>query len=290
MAKLKGLGRGLDALLAASDVSVASLDNVSNNYQTISINNITPGKYQPRRIFDSTQLDELANSIKQNGVIQPIVVRKISDNKYEIIAGERRWRASTLAGLETIPAIIRVFSDEEALAISLIENIQRQDLNVIEEALGYKRLIDEFKLTHEELAKITGKSRSSVTNTLRLLNLSDIVQEMLLMREIDMGHARAMLPLTKTQQVEIAAKVIEKSLSTGEVERLVAHLLQQKAVDQGSKSNDKHKDHDVVKLEEELGDKLGMQVSIRHGRGGGGKLTFSYGSIDELDTLLKLIK
>ncbi len=290
MAKLKGLGRGLDALLAASDVSVASLDNVSNNYQIISINHITPGKYQPRRMFDHVQLDELANSIKQNGVIQPIVVRKIVDNKYEIIAGERRWRASTLAGLETIPAIIRVFSDEEALAVSLIENIQRQDLNVIEEALGYKRLIDEFKLTHEELAKITGKSRSGVTNTLRLLNLSDTVQEMLLMREIDMGHARAMLPLTKTQQVEIAAKVVEKSLSTGEVERLVAHLLQQKATDQVSKTNDKHKDHDVVKLEEELGDKLGMQVSIRHGRGGGGKLTFSYGSIDELDTLLKLIK
>ena len=290
MAKLKGLGRGLDALLAASDVSLNSLDNVSNNYQTILINHITPGKYQPRRMFDPAQLDELANSIKQNGVIQPIVVRKIADNKYEIIAGERRWRASTLAGLETIPAIIRVFSDEEALAVSLIENIQRQDLNVIEEALGYKRLIDEFKLTHEELAKITGKSRSSVTNTLRLLNLSDAVQEMLLMREIDMGHARAMLPLTKTQQVEIAAKVVEKSLSTGEVERLVAHLLQQNATYQAGKSNDKHKDHDVVKLEEELGDKLGMQVSIRHGRGGGGKLAFSYGSIDELDTLLKLIK
>lgn len=290
MAKFKGLGRGLDALLTASDVNISSLDLVSNAYQTLLIKQIKPGKYQPRRVFDKELLDELANSIKQNGVIQPIIVRKTMLNEYEIIAGERRWRASSLAGLDTIPAIVRDFSDEETLAISLIENIQRADLNVIEEAVGYKRLIDEFKLTHEELSRVACKSRSNITNILRLLNLSDTVQDMLLMSELSMGHARALLPLTKIQQVEIASEIITKSLSTAEVERRVAKLLQTQAVDANDKFNNKNKDHDIVRLEEELGNKLGMHVSIRHGRSGNGKLTFSYSSIDELDSLLKLIK
>ncbi len=290
MAKLKGLGRGLDALLTASDVNISSLDSAPDSYQLLSIGQIKAGKYQPRRRFDKERLDELANSIKQNGVFQPIVVRKLGVDEYEIVAGERRWRASKLAGLLTIPSIIREFNDEEALAISLIENIQRQDLNVIEEAMGYRRLIDEFKLTHEELARVTAKSRSAITNTLRLLNLCDTVQEMLLMSEINMGHARALLPLTKPQQVELASEVVTKSLSTAEVERRVSKLLQTQIIETNDKFHLKNKDRDIVKLEEELGDKLGMQVSIRHGRSGGGKLTFNYGSIDELDTLLKLIK
>ena len=291
MAKFKGLGRGLDALLTASDVNISSIESsVTNAYQTILIKQIKPGKYQPRRVFDKELLDELAHSIKQNGVIQPIVVRKVANDEYEIIAGERRWRASQIAGLDSIPSLVREFSDEEALAISVIENIQRQDLNIIEEAHGYRRLIDEFKLTHEELSRVAGKSRSNITNTLRLLNLSETVQEMLLMSELSMGHARALLPLTKTQQIEIASDVVSKSLSTAEVERRVAKLLQVEAIDTSEKFHTKNKDHDIVKLEEELGDKLGMQVSIRHGRSGSGKLTFNYNSIDELDTLLKLIK
>ena len=299
MAKLKGgLGKGLDALFFASNVPVDTIIADSGvKLQDIELNKIKPGKYQPRRVFDESELQELADSISHNGVIQPIVIRKIG-NGYELIAGERRWRASKIAGLDKIPAIIRSLTDEEALAIALIENIQRKDLNIIEESHGYKRLIDEFKLTHEELAKITGRSRSHISNILRLLNLVDAVQDMVLNNKLDMGHARALLPLSEDLQLPVAEKVVAENLTTGEVERYVASfLLQNDEVDDVdgisyplSSFMNVRKDPDITRLETTLADKIGMLVSIKHSKKGNGKLTIAYESLDELDNLLQYLK
>ncbi|MFN7093838.1 MAG: ParB/RepB/Spo0J family partition protein, partial [Burkholderiales bacterium] len=200
----------------------------------------------------------------------------------------RRWRATKLAGLTHIPALIREFSDGDALAISLIENIQRKDLNVIEESRGYHRLIDEFSLTHEELAKITGKSRSHVTNLLRLLNLHVEVQEMLLLGQLDMGHARALLPLPTHLQVSLAHEVVDADLTTSEVERMVAKLLYKQQLDVSTKAESTAVDPDITRLETKIADKLGMVVNIKHGRKGNGKITLSYNSLDELDNLIRL--
>ena len=290
MAKLKGLGRGLDALLSAShalDTKAVPVNSKSLHIQEIKLDKIKPGKFQPRKIFDESELQELADSISHNGMIQPIVVRQLKNSNYEIIAGERRFRASHMAGLKQIPVIVRNFNDKEALAISLIENIQRKDLNAIEESLGYKRLIDEFKLTHEELAKVTGRSRSHITNILRLLNLHPEVQEMVIRGQLDMGHARALLPLQSTVQVALANVAIDEDLTTAEVERRVAKILHQNT----PHKKVKHKliDPDIGKLETKIADKLGMMVSIKHGRSGKGKVVLSYSTLDELDSLLKLI-
>jgi ParB family chromosome partitioning protein len=291
MAKLKGLGKGLDALLSASGagITASKIDKNDKSVQVLEIklDKIKPGKFQPRKVFDETELQELSDSIKSNGVIQPIVVREIKSGQYEIIAGERRFRASNLAGFKQIPAIIREFSDQEALAVSLIENIQRKDLNAIEESLGYKRLIDEFKLTHIELSKVTGRSRSHISNTLRLLNLHSEVQDMVIRGQLDMGHARALLPLGITVQLALANLAVDNDFTTAEVERRVAKILHQNTPHKKTKS--KIADPDIGKLETKIADKLGMMVSIKHGRTGSGKVVLSYATLDELDKLLELI-
>lgn len=291
MVKLKGLGRGLDALLSASNAvatfPTTTKDNKSVQVLDIKLDKIRPGKFQPRKAFDEAELQELSDSIKHNGLIQPIIVREIKNGHYEIIAGERRFRASHLAKLKHIPAIVREFSDQEALAVALIENIQRKDLNAIEESLGYKRLIDEFKLTHVELSKVTGRSRSHITNILRLLNLHAEVQEMVIRGQLDMGHARALLPLPETVQLALANMVIDDDLTTAEVERRVAKILHQNTPHKKTKSSSV--DPDIGKLEIKIADKLGMMVSIKHGRTGSGKVVLSYSTLDELDNLLGLI-
>lgn len=302
MTKLRGLGKGLDALLKSANVQstvtesgvtsskkkTAKSDAVAG-VEEISLDKIKPGKYQPRRIFDEDALNELADSIKHNGVIQPILIREHGNHHYELIAGERRFRASKIAGLTHIPAIIRDLSDEEALAISLIENIQRKDLNVIEEARGYKRLIDEFKLIHEELAKVTGRSRSHITNILRLLNLHASVQDMVLAGQMDMGHARALLPLDKHLQLKLANDIIDLDLTTSEVEQRVAKLLHARVLHKSGQSVVTTKvDPDITRLENKIADRLGLMVSIKHGRRGSGRIVLMYNSLDELDNLFKL--
>lgn len=294
MAKLKGLGKGLDALLSGSNGLNSSTTEdsawVESLMQDIALDKIKAGKYQPRKVFDNLELEELAQSIKANGVLQPVVLRKVG-NSYELIAGERRWRASKIAGLTVIPAIIRKFSDQEALAIALIENIQRKDLNIIEEAKGYKRLCDEFKTTHDELARVTSRSRSHITNILRLLNLHEDIQDMLLNNEMDMGHARALLPLPDYLQLDLAKEIIDEDLTTSEVERRVAQLLhaEKNIVNTSGDSMAKPVDPDIQRLETKLADKLGMMVQIKHGRRGNGKITLSYSSLDELDNLLNIL-
>lgn len=296
MAKLKGLGKGLDALLSAAKVDIDAdilakpvLAEVVTGLQQLKIEQVQPGKYQPRRVFDENELTELAASIEKNGVIQPIIVRLIGKSKYEIIAGERRWRASQMAGLKVIPAVIREFSDEEALAVSLIENIQRKDLNIVEEAEGYRRLIKEFGLTHEALAQITGKSRSNISNTLRLLNLNQEVLDMLLDHKIDMGHARALLPLPEADQCLLAREIVMNRLTTSEVEKRVSRMVNEKKYARPIFQKD-YKDPDIERLEGTLADKIGMSVSIKHTRAGNGKLTINYSSVDELEGLLDILR
>jgi ParB family chromosome partitioning protein len=292
MVKLKGLGKGLDALFLASKVSGSlmptNINDADSSYQHLAIEKIKAGSSQPRKVFDEDGLQELAVSIKHNGVIQPIVVRK-SGNSYELIAGERRFRASKIAGIATIPAIVRDISDEEALAIALIENIQRKDLNIIEESLGYKRLIDEYNLTHGDLAKVTGKSRSHITNILRLLNLVEDVQNLLMSGKLDMGHARALLALPIELQLSVASYVVEKSLTTSEVEKYVSNLIKNQDSLTSPAALNHVIDPDVIKLETQIADKLGMLVNIKHSRSGNGRVTISYASLDELDTLLKYL-
>lgn len=318
MAKLKGLGKGLDALFAASNVQMASIitaeansslkhdiavapeitnaNDVSIHY--IALNAIRASKYQPRKSFDKEALQELSDSILHNGVIQPIIVRKIvandigDDYQYEIIAGERRWRASKLAGLQCIPAIVREFSDTDALAIALIENIQRRDLTIIEEAKCFKRLLDEFDLTHDAISKMTGRSRSSITNILRLLNLHPAVQDMLTNNELTMGHARALLPLPTEMQLALAKEVIANNYTTSKVEAKVTNILHANANCSNDTGNDgieiikttncQTNDSNISQLETTIANKLGMAVNIKHNRNGKGKLIISYSSLDEL--------
>ena len=250
---------------------------------------IQRGKYQPRRDMHPEALEELADSIKAQGVMQPIVVRPVSapgDIKYEIIAGERRWRAAQLAGLEKIPAVIREVPDEAAIAMALIENIQREDLNPIEEAVALKRLQDEFELTHQEVAAAVGKSRTTVTNLLRLISLGDEVKKLLEHGDLEMGHARAMLTLSESDQRDIARQVVSKGLSVRQTEALVRRLQQQqtKAVPAAKV------DPDIKKLEDGLADHIGVPVSIQHSSKGKGKLVLKYNTLDELDGILHHLK
>ena len=271
--KFKGLGRGLDALMG--DTSAAE------SLQTLPISALQPGKYQPRTHMDATALDELASSIRRQGLMQPVLVRPLGNDRYEIIAGERRWRASELAGLVEIQALVREIPDEAALAMALIENIQREDLNPLEEAIGIQRLIEEFEMTHEIAADAVGKSRATVTNLLRLLTLTHPVREMLMIGQLDMGHARALLPLEAITQVETAKTVVLKGLSVRETEALVRRLqdpVQPKAV--------KSVDPDVRRLEEEVSGRIGARVNIKQGRKGCGKLTIEYSSLEQLDGFL----
>ncbi|MCM8612380.1 ParB/RepB/Spo0J family partition protein [Accumulibacter sp.] len=277
--KMKGLGRGLDALLAG--------DEAENREQqrTLPVALIQPGKYQPRTRMDLASLEELAASIRAQGLMQPILVRPIADERYEIIAGERRWRAAQMAGLNEVATLIREIPDEAALAMALIENIQRENLNPLEEALGLQRLIDEFSMTHQQAADAVGRSRPAASNLLRLLQLAPPVQELLLQGEIDMGHARALLPLAGAQQVQLAQRVVHKGLSVREAERLVQHALQPPKAVAAVRP-----DRDLLRLQDELADLLGAQVAIRANRRGAGKVLIDFGDLDQLEGILQRLR
>ncbi|MEO1766542.1 ParB/RepB/Spo0J family partition protein [Thiobacter aerophilum] len=275
MAKMKGLGRGLDALLGGE------APTAPDTPRELDIGLLQPGKYQPRAHMDAASLAELAASIKAQGIMQPILVRPLASGQYEIIAGERRWRAAQMAGLKQVPVLVRDVPDEAALAMALIENIQREDLNPIEEAQGIQRLIEEFGMTHEDAAEAVGRSRSAVSNLLRLRQLPQTVQDMVLAGTLDMGHARALLPLPAAQQITVAHEVAAKGLSVRETEKRVARLL--KPVRKGTLPES---DRDIQRLEQELSERLGATVRIRHGRKGAGRLTIDYATLDQLDAIL----
>ena len=279
MSKPKGLGRGLDALLGGS--SEAPRDALT----TLPVGRIRPGKYQPRTRMGQEALAELAASIKTQGLMQPVLVRPVDRDRYELIAGERRWRAAQMAGLQEIPALVREVADESALAMSLIENIQRENLNPMEEAAGIQRLVDEFRMTHEQAADAVGRSRSATTNLLRLLRLTKPVQAMVMEGVLEMGHARAVLALEGARQIEAANRVAARGLSVREAEALVAKLLR----GQGSRSTAKT-DRDLERLEEEVSGRLGTTVEIRAGRKGRGRVIVHYSSLDHLDQLLKKLR
>lgn len=292
-AKKRGLGRGLNALLrdANNEASSPSSEGAQTlgDYATLKklpVELIQRGQYQPRRDIEPEALEELADSIKAQGVMQPIVVREIAPQKYEIIAGERRWRATQLAGLDTIPALVRELSDETALAMALIENIQREDLNAMEEAIALHRLQTEFELTQQEVATAVGKSRSTVANFLRLMSLPKETQTLLERGDIEMGHAKALLGLPHDQQAAAARWVVAKGLTVRETEVYVARLLA------GANEDNKKpvQDPNIKALETELASKLGAKVQIQHGRKGKGKLVLAYNSLDELDGILAHIK
>lgn len=282
--KPKGLGRGLSALLGGDEPAPVSRPDAAG---TLRVEQLQPGRYQPRTHMDDASLQELAASIRSQGLIQPILVRAIAPERYEIIAGERRWRASQIAGLTEVPVVIRELADQAALAVALIENIQREDLNPLEEAKGVQRLIDEFGLTHQQAAEAIGRSRSATTNLLRLLNLSLQVQEMVFGGALEMGHARALLSLDGHAQVRIAQKVIEDQLNVRETEALVATTLNPKIAAVAPKPRG---DRDVQRLEEELSERLGTTVEVKAGKKGSGKLLISYSSLDHLDGLIRRLR
>jgi ParB family chromosome partitioning protein len=279
MIKMKGLGRGLDALLAGSDAKA------EDELRNLPVERLKPGKYQPRTHMDQESLAELAASIKAQGVMQPILVRAVDSTpgaeRYEIVAGERRWRASQLAGLSEVPVLVRSIPDEQALAMALIENIQRENLNPLEEAQGLQRLIDEFGLTHQQAADAVGRSRPAASNLLRLLQLSAPVQDLLMTGKLDMGHARALLPLTGAQQIAVAQRIVQKGLSVREAERLV-----QQITNPPKKSAEKPVDRDLLRLQENLADGLGANVLISTNKKGAGKVTIEFGSLEQLDGLI----
>jgi ParB family chromosome partitioning protein len=284
MSKARGLGRGLDALLGAGAGAP-----VDGELAQLPVAAIRPGRYQPRTRMDEAALAELADSIRERGVLQPIVVRPLPGGEHEILAGERRWRASRLAGLERIPALVRPVPDEAALGIGLIENIQREDLSPVEEAAGLKRLIDEFGLTHEEAARAVGRSRSAVTNLLRLLDLAGAVRDLVETRQLDMGHARALLALGKAKQVELAAQVVARGLSVRDTERLVQQQLT--APSTGRATAAKRLDGDTRRLQESIAEALGAAVAIKPRRGGKGSLVIDYTSLEQLDAVVaKLLR
>ncbi len=275
----KGLGRGLDALLGGNNRSAKGEETLAQ----LPIGQLKPGKYQPRTRMDETSLAELAESIKARGVIQPVIVRPVGDSQFEILAGERRWRAARMAGLQLVPAVVRDVPDEAALGIGLIENIQREDLNPLEEALGLQRLIREFRLTHDEVAKAIGRSRTGVTNLLRLLELAAPVQAMLQDGKIDMGHARALLGLSGARQVEVATQVATQGLSVRETEKLV----QQVTAAPVARRAAARLDADSRRLQEELAESLGAAVELKPRANGRGSVVIDYSSLDELQGLVK---
>ncbi|WP_275271719.1 ParB/RepB/Spo0J family partition protein [Limnobacter sp. P1] len=281
--RTKGLGRGLEALLGPSGDD--STRDMGEQVMTLPLGKLQAGKYQPRSRMDESSLMELAESIKSQGIMQPILVRPIGSGKYEIIAGERRFRASKLAGLEEVPVLVRAVPDESALAMALIENIQREDLNPLEEALGVQRLIREFNLTHEDAARAIGRSRSATSNMLRLLNLAEPVQTMLLAGDIEMGHARALLALTAAEQIACANEVVNKRLSVRETEKLVNDW-----ASDGDRSATKPKQTaDVRRLEEGLADWLASAVQLKANANGKGSVTIKFNNLDELDGVLERI-
>jgi ParB family chromosome partitioning protein len=283
--KKRGLGRGLDALLG---LNVSSNDIVvEETLRKLPIEQIVRSRYQPRMNIPQDSLQELTDSIRAQGVVQPIVVRSTVENRYELIAGERRWRAAQLAGLVEIPAVIREVSDQAALAIALIENIQREELNPLEEAQALKRLVDSFAMTHQEVAEAIGRSRTAVTNLLRLLDLCDEVRSLIQERQLEMGHARALLPLSPPQQREAAQQVMLRGLSVRETEALVRRL-QGRPLD-GVVLTKKTLDPNIRLLQENLSERLGTRVLVQHGSSGKGRLVIHYHSLDELDGIISHI-
>ena len=290
--KKRGLGRGLEMLLSQTGAEIAT-DSVKveqEGIRELPIERLTPGKYQPRRHFDQEALETLAASIKAQGIIQPIVVREVEGQKeVEILAGERRWRASQLAGLKSVPVIFKPMSDQEALAVALIENIQRENLNPVETAMALKRLIDEFSLTHQEAGEVIGKSRSSITNSLRLLELEASVQALLAEQKLDMGHARALLALPKSDQGRVALQVIKEQLTVRATEQLVKKLLAPNS-EEAAPTKRSEKDRDVLNLERSLSEFLGAQTEIKQKNRGKGEVVIRYNSLEELDGILGKIK
>lgn len=288
-ARKRGLGRGLDALLATQSSKVTPAESSSEpvteqapaELTKLPIERLQPGKYQPRKDMSPEALEELAASIKTQGIIQPIVVRPVGDEQYEIIAGERRWRASQIAELDTIPVIVKDVPDEAAVAIALIENIQREDLNAMEEAIALQRLQDEFELTHQEVADAVGKSRTSVTNYLRLNKLETDVKTLMEHGDLEFGHAKVLLGLVGDEQIVAARRVVAKELTVRETEKLVNSLSQET-----KPKTEQIKDPDVKLLEQQLIEKLGAKVEISYNRKGKGKMVISYTSLDELDGIL----
>ena len=283
MMKSKGLGRGLDALLGGK---TDAANNTESELRQLKIGDLTPGKYQPRTRMDRGALEELAQSIKQRGIVQPILTRAIAGGKFEIVAGERRWRAAQIAGLTTVPVLVREIADDAALGIGLIENIQREDLNAMEEAAGILRLIEEFALTHEEAAQAVGRSRAAVTNLLRLLELAKPVQDMVMEAKLDMGHARALLSLAKSKQVELAHQIVHKNLSVRDAERLVKAESAPPKTTQTLLSSDTDARH----LENDLAEKLGTRVSVKADKKGRGTLTIAFLDYEHLDGILARTK
>ena len=281
MIKPKGLGRGLDALLGADSTAPAR-----EALLTLPVGRIRPGKYQPRTRMDQQALAELAASIRVQGLMQPLLVRPVDRESYELIAGERRWRAAQMAGLAEVPALVREVPDEAALALSLIENIQREDLNAMEEAAGVQRLVDEFGMTHEQAADAVGRSRSATTNLLRLLKLAKPVQDMVMEGALEMGHARALLSLDPARQIEAAHRIAAKGLSVREAEALAARAARGAAGARRARKADR----DLARMEEELSGRLGTTVEIRPSNKGRGKVLLHYSSLDHLDQLLKRLR
>ncbi|HHO68662.1 MAG TPA: ParB/RepB/Spo0J family partition protein [Gammaproteobacteria bacterium] len=300
-AKKRGLGRGLDALLgsarpeaapaAAPGAAAAPGDSDSDgDLRTLGVDQLQRGKYQPRRDMHQESLEELADSIRAQGLVQPIVVRPVDGGRYEIIAGERRWRAAQLAGLQDVPVVVRDIDDRAAIAMALIENIQREDLNPLEEAHALKRLIDEFDMTHQQAAEAVGRSRAAVSNLLRLLELGEVATAMVQNGELEMGHARALLALSGRHQAEAARQVQARGLSVRATERLVQKLLAESEAGAASRPAPRRRNPDLVRLEQGLADRLGAPVQIQYNDKGKGRLVISYNSLDELDGILEHIR
>ena len=283
--KLKGLGRGLDALLGGDMLDAPAPSGAPS---ALPISQLQAGKYQPRTRMDEGALNELAASIKTQGIMQPVLVRPVDGGRYEIIAGERRFRAAQLAGLDQIPVLVREVDDQAAAAMALIENIQREDLNPLEEAQGIARLISDFDFTHEQAATAVGRSRSAVSNLLRLVNLAQPVQTMLMAGDIDMGHARALLSVDNASQIALASHVVSKRLSVRETEKLVARALEEQAT--SSAPRQKEKSGDIVRLEEELSDKLATPVVFKMGPKGRGQMVIDFADLDILEGLLARLR
>jgi ParB family chromosome partitioning protein len=284
--KLKGLGRGLDALLGGDSEPTAHAAHLPS---ALPVSQLQAGKYQPRTRMDEGALAELAASIKTQGIMQPVLVRPVDGGRYEIIAGERRFRAAQLAGLDEIPVLVREVDDQAAAAMALIENIQREDLNPLEEAQGIQRLISDFNFTHEQAATAVGRSRSAVSNLLRLVNLAGPVQTMLMAGDIDMGHARALLAVDSASQIALATQVVSKRLSVRETEKLVARALEEQNAP-AAPARQKEKPGDIVRLEEELSDKLATPVQFKMGAKGRGQMIIDFADLDILDGVLARLR
>ncbi|MCP1673379.1 ParB family chromosome partitioning protein [Natronocella acetinitrilica] len=283
MSKKRGLGKGLDALLGSA--TSANPDD-GGTLRRLPVDLLQRGRYQPRRDMDPAALQELADSIRSQGILQPLVVRAIDEERYEIVAGERRWRAAQLAGLDRVPAIVREIPDEVALAVGLIENIQREDLNPLEEAFALERLIDEFGMTHQAVSEAVGRSRAAVSNLLRLLELNDDVKRLVAEGRLEMGHARALAALKGGVQSEVAARVVARALSVRATESIVRKLLESERPGRRPQKLDP----DIRRLQDDLTDRLGASVQIQQSRGGAGKLVIQYTSLDELDGILGRIR